>query len=114
MYERHRVRIVGVVAKVRRQCELDRLVVAEQSAEHLAERRVAVADQWPQPPWQCRRVPEPPAAVILMVAHHSDGLPNGIDAPEILLHALGLLWKVRLARRECGIEPVRHHEGFFE
>ena len=49
-----------------------------------------------------------------MVAHHGDSLPNRVDALEVLLNALGLLWKMRLARRNRGIEPARHHEGFIE
>src|ERR1700730_17643487 len=48
MDEGHRVGIVSIVSKVRRQCELDRLVAAEQLPEYLAERRMAVTDQGPQ------------------------------------------------------------------
>jgi hypothetical protein len=67
MDEGHRIGIVGIVSKVRRHRELDRFVVAEQPPENLAERCAAVADQRPQPPGQGRCVPEPPAAIILMV-----------------------------------------------
>ena len=45
-----------------------------------------------------------------MVAHHGDGLPDRVDALEILLDAACLLRKVRLARGQRGVEPVRHHE----
>jgi hypothetical protein len=108
--ERHRVGIVGVVSEVRCQRELDRLAAAEQPPEYLAERRVAVADQRPQPPWQGRCVPEPPAAVVLMLAHHRDRLPHRVDALEILPDAAGLLRKLRPGRGERRVEPVRHHE----
>src|ERR1700682_855946 len=114
MGEGHRIGIVGIVSKVRRHRELDRFVVAEQPSENLAERCAAVADQRPQPPGQGRCVPEPPAAIILMLAHHRDRLANRIDALEILLNAPGLLRKLRLAGTARGIEPVRHHERLFE
>jgi len=101
--ERHRVGVVGVIAEVGSERELHGLVAAEQAPKHLAQTRVPIADQRPQPQRQDRRVPKPPAAIVPMLGHQRDGVAHRANAREICFEPIGLVRKPPLRSRQRGI-----------
>src|SRR5580704_11799648 len=73
-----------------------------------------IADERPQPPWQCRRIPQPPTAIVLMLACHRDGLANRADAFEISIESLRLMGKASLRGGKRRIDSVGQNEGLAE
>jgi hypothetical protein len=111
MRKPHPVRVVGVVEQVGAQRKLDRLVVAEQGVELLAEVTSDLADERPQP---SSAVEDPPARVALVEHGLRERLAHVGDALEVGLEGLGAPWEPRRCRRQAGLEPVGHHERLTE
>jgi hypothetical protein len=103
----HRIGIVGIIGDIRRQRDFNRLVVAEETLKYSAKHRMPIAKEGPQSAGQIRRVPQPPAYVVLMLAHHDHSVADRDDACEIFVQPRRLMWETLFRSGKRSVEPVR-------